>query len=108
MAILAPFAAVEALINQGVSGLLSNAVAVYKAGDPFGVIFDKGQTEAFDGGGRVLDGCDAVVSFNLANAPGLTEGSQLVIDGSVYTVLGGVQPDSSGWVQGVPVAALKG
>ena len=38
---LAPFAGVDALINQSVGQLLSNAVAVYQDGTPFGVLFTR-------------------------------------------------------------------
>jgi hypothetical protein len=103
-----PFAALEARVNSAVESHLSNATATYQGGVPFGVVLDQGQTDAFDGGSSVLDASDVVVSFNLSHAPGLAERSQLTINGAVYTVLGGVQPDSSGWVQRVAVAALKG
>ena len=33
-----------------------------------------------------------------ANAPGLVEGGELVIDGTAYVVAPGVQPDAGGWV----------
>lgn len=108
MAVLAPFAAVEALINQGVSGLLSNALATYQGGEPFAVVFDSGQAAMFGDGGMAADLPDFSVSFDLAHAPGLAEGGVLTIGGTVYTVAGGVQPDSSGWVERVPLALLRG
>ncbi|MNY83478.1 hypothetical protein D3C86_2262800 [compost metagenome] len=48
------------------------------------------------------------VSLYLSWTPGLAQGSKLTIDGKTYTVAGGVQPDSSGWVERVPLALLKG
>lgn len=93
---LAPFAGVDALINQSVGQLLSNAVAVYQDGSPFGVIFTRAGDDPFDG---ALDATGYSCSFSLSHAPGLAKADELVIDGVIYIVSGPVQPDSSGWVR---------
>ena len=41
LASTAPFAAVDALINQGVSQTLANATASWQGGPSFGVIFNR-------------------------------------------------------------------
>lgn len=90
---LAPFAQVEALVNTGVQSVLANAVATWQGGQPFGVIFARGQRDSF---GEVATGA-ITCSLSLANAPGLAQGGELVIDGQAYEVAGPVQPDASGW-----------
>lgn len=94
---LAPFAAVEALINQGVSQLLSNATATWQGGGHvFGVVFKRGADDGF-----MPDAVTAVshtVSMCVANAPGIAEGSTaLRINGQPVRVTGAVVPDASGW-----------
>ncbi|RYF55765.1 MAG: hypothetical protein EOO27_20170 [Comamonadaceae bacterium] len=105
---LNPFAAQEQRINSAVLGRLANAQAVYQGGEPFAVVFDSGAAEMFGDGGEVADLPEYAVSLYLGKTPGLAEGSKLTIDGKAYTVAGGVQPDSSGWVERVPLALLKG
>ncbi|RYF54921.1 MAG: hypothetical protein EOO27_22450 [Comamonadaceae bacterium] len=103
-----PFAAQEQRVNSAVLGRLANAQAVYQGGEPFAVVFDSGAAGMFDDEGDVADLPEYAVSLYLGKAPGLAEGSKLTIDGKGYTVAGGVQPDSSGWVERVPLALLKG
>lgn len=105
---LNPFASLEQRVNTAVLGRLANAQAVYQGGEPLAVVFDSGAAEVFGGDGAVADLPEYAVSLYLGKAPGLAEGSELTIDGQVYTVAGGVQPDSSGWVERVPLALLKG
>lgn len=105
---LNPFAALEQRVNSAVEGRLANAQAVYQAGDAFPVVFDSGAAEMFGGDGDVADLPEYAVSLYLSRTPGLAQGSKLTIDGKTYTVAGGVQPDSSGWVERVPLALLKG
>lgn len=93
-AALAPFAQVEALVNTGVQSVLANAVATWQNGEPFGVIFARGQHSSF---GEVATGAISC-SLPLACAPGLAQGDELVIDGARYEVAGPVEPDASGWV----------
>ena len=93
----------HARINGAVVRAHANATATYQGGEPFGVILDRGQTDAFGGGGQVVDAPEVTVSFDLAHAPGLAEGGELVIDGVVYMVGAGVQGDSSGWIAGLSV-----
>ena len=94
----APFAAVDALISEGMESLLTDSTATYQGGQPFGVIMERGQTDAFGGGGVVVDAPEVACSFHIRHTPGLTEGGELVINGVRHRVGQGVQPDSSGWV----------
>lgn len=95
MTALAPFAAVEALVNQGITQHLSNATATYQGGAPFGVLFDRRGQELYD---DALAAAAFQASYCLANTPGLVEGGALVVGGVSYTVVGPVQPDAGGWV----------
>lgn len=104
---LAPFAAVNALINQGVSQLLSNATATWQGtGHAFGVVFKRGQDE-----GYLPEAVTAVahtVSMCVVNAPGIAEGSQgLCINNQPCRVTGPVVPDASGWAT-FPVVLTEG
>lgn len=93
-AVLAPFAARQQRLNAAVQRRLADAVAVWRGGEPFGVLLDQGAHEAFV---DVATGSIAC-SFSLTNAPGLAQGDELVIDGARYEVAGPVQPDASGWI----------
>jgi|APLak6261690937_1056196.scaffolds.fasta_scaffold08975_1 hypothetical protein len=104
---LNPFATLEQRVNTAVLGRLANAQAVYQGGEPFAVVFDSGATEMFGADGDVADLPGYAVSLYLGKAPGLAQGSKLTIDGKTYTVAGGVQPDSSGWVERVSLALFK-
>jgi len=105
---LSPFANLEQRVNSAVESRLANAQAVYQGGEPFAVVFDSGAAEMFGNDGDTADLPEYAVSLYLGKTPGLAEGSKLTIDGKAYTVAGGVQPDSSGWVERVPLALLKG
>lgn len=72
----------------------ANALATWRGGEPFGVIFVLGSRGAF---GEVATGSIAC-SLSLAFTPGLDQGDELVIDGARYEVAEPVQPDASGWV----------
>lgn len=93
-----PFASVDALITEGMESLLTDSTATYQGGQPFGVVMERGQTDAFGGGGVVVDAPEVTCSFHIRHALGLAEGSELVINGVRHRVGRGVQPDSSGWV----------
>ncbi len=93
---LAPFAALESRLNSAVQKHIANATAVHNGGAPFGVLFDRATADPFGTG--AVDSVACTVAFCGANAPGLAEGSTLVIDGAAYTVASGVQPDAGGWV----------
>ncbi len=93
-AALAPFAQVEALVNTGVQSVLANAVATWQGGEPFGVIFARGERSSF---GEVATGAISC-SLPLVCAPALARGDELVVDGVAYEVAAPVQPDASGWV----------
>lgn len=93
---LAPFAALESRINSAVQRRLANATATHQSGAPFGVLFDRAPSDPFGNG--AVDAATCTAAFCLANAPGLVEGGELVIDGVAYAVASGVQPDAGGWV----------
>lgn len=86
----------HARINGAVTRAHANATAVYNGGTPFGVLFDRSLSDPFGNG--AVDAAACTAAFCLANAPGLAEGGELVIDGAAYVVASGVQPDAGGWV----------
>lgn len=92
----APFASAMHMLNASVPAVLANATATYQGGAPFGVLFDRTPADPFGNG--AVDSAACTASFVAVNAPGLAEGSTLVIDGVNYTVASGVQPDAGGWV----------
>lgn len=92
---IAPFAAIELRLNRAVQARLANASAVYQGGEAFGVLFDRTAQAPF---GEALDAAQPSAAFCIANTPGLTQGSELAIDGVVHIVAGQVQPDAGGWV----------
>ena len=92
---LAPFAALEARVNNAVQARLANATATYQGGQPFGVILDR---EASDPFGAAVDVAQITVAYCVVNTPGVREGSELVVDGVTHKVAGPVQPDAGGWV----------
>lgn len=94
----APFAARMQRINAAVQRHLANAVATHQGGQPFGVLLEHRQTGVFGGDGDVLDSAVITCAFDARHAPGLSEGNELVINGVLHRVGGGVQPDASGWV----------
>lgn len=94
----APFAAVQALITQGIEASLPDSSATYRGGEPFGVILERAQTDAFGGGGEIVDAPSTTCAFHIRHTPGLSEGDTLAIDGVAYTVAGAVNADSGGWV----------
>ena len=93
---LAPFADVEALINQGVAQMLSNATATWNGGAPFGVMLGREADTGFMP--EVVTADRYAVSMCVANAPGIAEGSTgLCVNGRPVRVSGAVIPDASGW-----------
>lgn len=93
---LAPFAAAQALLDQGVGQLLSNATATWQGGLPFGVLHDV--TMATDGFSGVATVTLHTVSLCTANTPGIAEGSTaLTVDGKPCRITGAVVPDAGGW-----------
>lgn len=93
---IAPFAALESRLNSAVERRLANATATHQGGEPFGVLFDRTPADPFGTGAADVAAFSA--SFCLANAPGLGEGGELVIDGTAYIAAAGPQPDAGGWV----------
>lgn len=94
----APFAAVQALLNQGVGQLLSNASGAWHGGPPFALLWD---TQQQDDGGYLTDAATIVVhtvSLCVANCPGIAEGSTgLTVGGKSCRVTAPVVPDAGGW-----------
>ena len=92
---LAPFAAVQSLLNQGVGQLLSNATATWQAGRPFGVLHDVTVADGFSGVATVAQN---TIGLCTANTPGIAEGSTaLAVDGKPCRITGPVVPDAGGW-----------
>lgn len=93
---LAPFAAVDALINQGISQTLANATASWQGGQCFGVIFNRAPLDGYLDHAVTAD--RQTVAMCIANAPGIAEGSTaLVLAGQPCEVTGPVVADASGW-----------
>ena len=90
------FAALEARINAGCTQHLANATASYNGGPEFGVLFERGVSDAPFG--EVVDAATHQASYQASHTPGISAGHELLIDGTAYTVSGPVQPDSSGWL----------
>ena len=79
-----PFARLHQRLNSAVERALSDTVAVFQGGEPFGA--------------QAASAAAITASFSVAHTPGLVEGSELVLGGVVHLVSGQVQPDESGWV----------
>ena len=112
----APFAAVQALLNQGIGQLLSNASGAWNGGPPFALLWD---TQQQDDGGYLTDAATLVVhtvSLCVANCPGIAEGSAgLTVGGKPCRVTSPVVPDAGGWASftvtfpsGLPAAGCGG
>lgn len=96
LASTAPFAQVDALINQGISQTLANATASWQGGQSFGVIFNRAPVEGFLGDAITAE--RQTVAMCVANAPGIAEGSTgLLIGGQPCQITGPVVADASGW-----------
>lgn len=93
---LNPFAEIEQAINDGMQALLSNAVASYQGGAPFGVIFERAPADPFGG---TVDASARTCGLQAAQAPGIAQGHVLVINGAAYRVAGGTEPDETGWLE---------
>ena len=92
---LAPFADRESRVNGAVERHLSNAVAVYEGGEPFGVHFAR-EPASFE---RMVEAsASPTAAFDIAHTPGLAIDKRLEVGGLLYVVVGGVVPDASGWV----------
>lgn len=93
---LAPFADIEAMVNQATASALANALATFNGGQPFPVLFDRQGTQPF---GEAVDAVSARAGFELRHAPGLVRGSVLVIGGASYRLDSDAEPDATGWVE---------
>ena len=95
--VLAPFAAIEQMVDTAVISVLANATASWQGGPAFGVIFDSSE------GGRFISDAPmtavrCTVSLCSANCPGIAEGVDgLVIHATAWRVASAVVPDASGW-----------
>lgn len=88
-----PFARIEERINSTVARRLSNAVAVWHGGPEFGVIFERAPHDALG-----LVAASAVTCrLEVANTPGIGQGSVLQINQVSWVVAEPVQADHSGW-----------
>lgn len=88
-----PFAALEQRVNAAVTRRLANAAATFKGGEPFGIIFDLQSVEPID----PVASAGPRASFEGRFTPGLAYNDPLVINGETFSVVGGLEPDSSGW-----------
>lgn len=93
---LAPFAGRWDRVNAAVSRHLANATATFGGGQPFPILFTRAGDQP---AGFAVDADVASAQFEGKNAPGLTRGSVLVIDGQSWTVESDAMPDASGWVR---------
>ena len=91
-----PFARLHQRLNSAVERALADTVGVFQGGEPFGVLLGREGVEPF--GAQAVNTAALTASFSVAHAPGLVEGSELVLGGVVHLVSGQVQPDESGWV----------
>lgn len=93
---LSPFAALEAGLNAAVERHLANVEVVFAGGEAFGAVLTREAADPF--GGATVDAAALLLGFVAARAPGLVEGSELLIGGVAHVVSGSVQPDASGWL----------
>ena len=91
----APFASLQARVDNIIVSRLANAQAEFAGGSPFGVLFERAPADPFGG---AVDAASHVAEFCIANTPGIAQGSELLINGVTYVVAGSVQPDAGGWV----------
>lgn len=86
MSLVAPFAAVESLIDQSIGQMLSNVVAVYspKAGRIRSVL------GIFDATAEVVDGdfltTAPVLDVLASDVPEISQGDKFTFNGVIYTV----------------------
>lgn len=83
-----------AMVNQGVASVLADSMAVYQGGEPFAVIFERAAVDPLG----LVESAGPTASFHGALAPGLQYDSELTINGTAYRVVGGLEPDASGWL----------
>lgn len=92
--VLNPGAERSARVRGAVTRHLSNAVATWQGGEPFGVLFDVKALQALD---SVVES-QVTCRCSIDSVPGLDQGDVLHIDGKAWTVLEPVIADSTGWV----------
>ncbi|MDM0011984.1 hypothetical protein QTH87_05965 [Variovorax sp. J22P168] len=88
------FASIEQRINRAVGGRLCNASARVGDGEPFGVIFERERADPLG----LVEAAVPTISFARHLAPGLGLQSSIAVDGRPYLVVGGLEPDASGWL----------
>lgn len=92
---LAPFAAVNALINQGVQQSLADAICSVDGGRPFAALYHCKPTQALD----IYSGNAPTLSFALDCAPSVGQGSVVVVQSvGRFEVTQPVEHDATGWV----------
>lgn len=91
----APFAAVAQMVNDATERTVANALATFEGSEPFPVVFDQASANPLG----LVEAAGLSAGFQLKHAPGLRHGNVLHIDRKPYTVAGGLEPDSSGWVE---------
>lgn len=84
-----------ARINDACERAHANVEVIFADGQPFGAILDRVPSAPYG----VVDGVTLVLGFVASRAPGLVEGSELLVDGVAHIVSGGVQPDEGGWLR---------
>lgn len=87
----APFAAIEARVNNAVVGHLANAMAIVK-GNPVPVVFDRLYSEALDGDAAAYA---PVVMGKDADLVGVIYGESITVHSQAYTVVE-IEPDGTG------------
>ncbi|MFD2755676.1 hypothetical protein ACFSW6_16500 [Comamonas terrae] len=94
-----PGAERSARVRGAVTRHLSNAVATWQGGEPFGVIFTRVDGKEWMPGAPIsAERC--TVSLSVLLCHGIEEGVEgLSINGIAYCIASPVLPDSSGWAK---------
>jgi hypothetical protein len=88
------FAAIAQNVNAATTRALADASAVYKGGEPFGVLFGLQPVNPIE----LVESAGPRASFEGRFTPGLVYADVLLINGEPFSVVGGLEPDSSGWL----------
>jgi len=88
-----PFVTLEARVNSAVLRRLANAEATYQGGQPFGVIFNREPVDQLG----IVESYQPTCGLMLSLVPGIAQGSAITVAGRSWTVVGGLEPDASGW-----------
>lgn len=89
------FARLQQRVNRAVQTRLSDAMCSVDGGPAFAALFDRQPKDALD----IYGGYAPTLSFALANAPAVGQGSAVVVEGvGSFEVVQPVEPDATGWV----------